>query len=84
MKTIQQLKENLTREVVRKMVSTGIDLPNSRLVDVHDELTWPLENADGVKFGGIKKIFHTNTHYKEVLVNDETVRRNHFLEICIG
>ncbi|MCJ7631626.1 hypothetical protein MUP77_04395 [Candidatus Bathyarchaeota archaeon] len=78
-KAIQQLKEDLTREVVRKMVSTGIGLPNSGLVDVHDELTWPLEYVDGVRFGGIKKIFHTNTHYREVLVNDEIVRKKPFV-----
>ncbi len=72
---VQRLMENLTREVVQEMVSAGIDLPNYGLVDVHDELTWPLESVEGVQFGGMKKVFHTNTHYREVIVNGEIVKR---------
>jgi len=76
---IQNLRKSLTREVVQEMISSGIDLPNCGLIDVHDELTWPLEYVNGVEFGGIKKVFHTNTHYREALVNDEVSRKKSFV-----
>lgn len=66
---IRQLRENLTREVVQEMTSVGIDIPNYGLIDIHDELTWPLESVEGVDFGGMKKTFHTNIHYREAVVN---------------
>lgn len=73
---IQSLKKNLTLEVMQEMVSTGIQLPNTGLIDVHDEITWPLESADGVDLTrGMKKIFHTNTHYREAVVNGEVLRK---------
>lgn len=72
-KLIGQLKEDLTREVLQEMVSAGIDLPHYGLTDVHDELTWPLE-VEGIDFGGMKKTFHTNIHYREAVVNGEVKR----------
>ncbi len=72
---VRSLMKDLTGEVVHEMVAAGIDLPNSGLIDVHDELTWPLEYADGVRFGGMKKIFHTNVHYRQALVNSEVRRK---------
>ncbi len=68
---IRQLEKRLTGEVVYEMVSAGIDLPNCGFVDVHDELTWPLQYVHGVEFGGMAKIFHTNTHYRKAIVNGE-------------
>ncbi|MFH0848790.1 MAG: hypothetical protein V1857_04750 [archaeon] len=75
----QSLMRDLTREVVGEMVSSGISLPNDGLIDVHDELTWPLEHVGGVEFGGMKKIFHTNTHYREAIVNGKVKRRESLL-----
>jgi len=72
---VRSLRKDLTGEVVREMVAAGISLPNSGLIDVHDELTWPLEHADGVRFGGMKKIFHTNIHYRQALVDSEVQRK---------
>lgn len=68
---VQRLQRNLTHEVLGELVGAGIDIPNTGLVDVHDELTWPLEYANGIEFGGMKKIFHTNTHYREAKVVGE-------------
>jgi methionine synthase II (cobalamin-independent) len=75
---VGSLKVDLTKEVVQEMVSAGIEVPNYGLIDVHDELTWPLEHVAGVELGGMKKIFHTNTHYKEAVVTGE-IRRKHSL-----
>jgi methionine synthase II (cobalamin-independent) len=75
---VGSLKVDLTREVVQEMVSAGIEVPNYGLVDVHDELTWPLEHVAGIELRGMKKIFHTNTHYKEAVVTGE-IRRKHSL-----
>ena len=72
---VRSLRKDLTGEVVREMVAAGISLPNSGLIDVHDELTWPLEYADGVRFGGMKKIFHTNIHYRQTVVDGEVRRK---------
>ncbi|MBI2451536.1 hypothetical protein HYV50_00490 [Candidatus Pacearchaeota archaeon] len=72
---VRELQEKLTREIVSEIVLAGIDLPNSGLIDVHDELTWPLEFAYGVEFGGMKKIFHTNMHYREVLVGENISKK---------
>jgi len=72
---VRSLRKDLTGEVVREMVTAGISLPNSGLIDVHDELTWPLEYADGVRFGGMKKIFHTNIHYRQTVVDGEVRRK---------
>lgn len=72
---VRSLRKDLTGEVVREMVAAGISQPNSGLIDVHDELTWPLEYADGVRFGGMKKIFHTNVHYRQALVDSEVRRK---------
>ena len=71
---IRKLKLGLTEEIVKEL-SSFVDLPNHGLVDVYDELTWPLENIDGVEFTGIKKVFHTNTHYRGILVNGEIARK---------
>ncbi len=76
---VQKLREDLTREVVREMSVSGISLPNYGLTDVYDELTWLLEYVDGVRFGGMKKIFHTNTHYREAIVTGKLVRRESFV-----
>jgi len=81
---VQSLMKDLTREVVKEMVSVGIDLPNCGLINVHDELTWPLEHADGVEFGGMKKIFHTNTHFREAIVNDKIRRKESLLGDLFG
>jgi len=72
---VRSLRKDLTEEVVHEMAAAGISLPNSGLIDVHDELTWPLEYADGVRFGGMKKIFHTNVHYRQALVDSEVRRK---------
>lgn len=64
---VQILQQELTKEIVKEQVSAGITLPNSGLTDVHNELTWILEFAEGIEFCGMKKIFHTNTHYREPL-----------------
>lgn len=72
---IEGLQAYLTQEVVREMAASGIDVPNCGLIGVHDELTWPLEHVEGVAFGGMKKIFHTNTHYREPVVHGEVARR---------
>jgi len=72
---VRSLRNDLTREVVREMVAAGIDLPNHGLIDVHDELTWPLEHLDGATFGGMKKIFHTNVHYRQAIVDSEVRRK---------
>lgn len=73
---VEKLKRGLTVEVVREMVSAGISLPNTGLVDVHDEITWPLGYVNGVALSsGMKKILHTNTHYKEPVVNGEVTRK---------
>jgi len=76
---VQSLRKDLTREIIQEMVVAGIDLPNYGLVDVHDELTWPLEHVDGVQFGGMKKIFHTNTHYREAIVTNRISRKRRLL-----
>jgi len=81
---LQFLMKDLTREVVKEMVSAGIDLPNCGLINVHDELTWPLEYVEGVEFGGMKKIFHTNTHFKEAIVNDKIRRKESLLGDLFG
>jgi methionine synthase II (cobalamin-independent) len=73
------LKVDLTKEVVQEMVSAGIELPNYGFIDVHDELSWPLEHVTGVELRGMKKIFHTNTHYKEAVITGEIRRRNSLL-----
>ncbi len=73
------LQVALTEEIAGKMVSAGITLPHYGMVDVHDELTWPLESVNGIRFGGMKKIFHTNTHYREPVVEDEISRKGRFL-----
>lgn len=62
---VSGLQADLTKEIIQELVSAGIELPNYGLVDVHDELTWPFEFADGIEFGGMKKIFKKNMHYKE-------------------
>ncbi len=72
---VRKLQGDLTREVVREMSVSGISLPNHGLIDVYDELTWVLEHVDGVRFGGMKKIFHTNTHYREAIVTGRLTRR---------
>jgi len=72
---VRSLRKDLTREVVREMVSADINLPNYGLIDVHDELTWPLECVEGVTFGGMKKIFHTNVHYRQAIVDSEVRRK---------
>ncbi len=76
---VQSLRKDLTREIIQEMVTAGIDLPNCGLVEVHDELTWPLENVDGVQFGGMKKVFHTNTHYREAIVTNRISRKRRLL-----
>ena len=63
---IQKLKEDLTTEIVRELLAAGIDLPNYGFIDVNDELSWPLEDVEGITFGGMKKTFHTNIHHKEI------------------
>ncbi len=78
LRLISTLEENLTREVVSEMVSSGIDLPNYGFVDVHDEITWPLESFDGVNInsGQMRKIFYGhNTHYRVGIVNGEIRRK---------
>ena len=72
---VYRLQQELTLAVVREMREAGIDLPNYGFVDVHDEVTWPLENAEGVEFGGMRKIFHTNTHYRQAVVTGELRRK---------
>ena len=76
---VRALGKDLTEEIVREMISAGIEMPNYGLVDVHDELTWPLEHVHGVEFGGMKKIFHTNTHYKEAIIVDKIKRKQSLL-----
>lgn len=72
---IRKLKAELTEEIVQEISSFGIELPNYGFVDVHDELTWPLESVDVIEFIGLKKIFNTNTHYRGILVNGEITRK---------
>lgn len=73
---VRQLERDLTLEVVNEMVSSGIHLPNTGLVSVHDEITWPLEYVDGVDLSsGMKKVFHTNTHRKQAVVKGEVIRK---------
>ena len=67
----KELATKLSNEIIKELFSAGIDIPNSGLVEVHDELSWPLEFASGIEFGGMKKIFHTNTHYREPIVVGE-------------
>jgi len=81
---VKKLMQDLTREVVREMVSTGIDLPHYGFIDVHDELTWPLEYVNGVEFVGMKKVFHTNTHYRVALVNGSIKSRKPIINDLYG
>ena len=76
---VRAFGKDLTEEIVREMISASIEMPNYGLVDVHDELTWPLNHVHGVEFGGMKKIFHTNTHYKEAIVVDRINRKQSLL-----
>jgi methionine synthase II (cobalamin-independent) len=61
---VEKLREYLTAEVVAEQLAAGIDVPNCGFIDVHDERTWPTESLN-VEEIGMKKIDHTNTHYKE-------------------
>ena len=71
---IERLKRDLTVEVVEEMTDAGITTPHYGMIDVHDELTWPLESFEGIEFSGMKKVFHTNTHYREPIVNYKVSR----------
>ncbi|MBI4142002.1 hypothetical protein HY484_03700 [Candidatus Woesearchaeota archaeon] len=63
---IAQLQEELTKEIVQEQINAGIDIPNDGLVYAYDEISWPLEEAEGIEFGGMKKTLHTNIHHREI------------------
>lgn len=67
-KDVSYLQLKLTREIVEEQIRSGINIVNYGFVDVHDELTWPLENMTGIYFRGMKKIYHTNIHHKVPVV----------------
>lgn len=67
---IDALRKQLTQEILHE-IDTAIDLPNYGFVDIHDELDWVPELFEGTRFGGMKKIFHTNRHYRETIVTGE-------------
>ncbi len=68
---IETLKTELAKETLNELKTAGIDIPNTGLIDVYDEISWPLEFANGIEFGGMKKIFHTNTHHREIIATGE-------------
>jgi methionine synthase II (cobalamin-independent) len=74
--SVQALQKALTSEVVEEAIAGGIDVPNYGLIDVHDDMTWPLfDYLPALKLktnatpSGMKKRFHTNSHYIPFLVD---------------
>ena len=68
---IQHLQNDVTRELVQELVTAGIDIPNDTLVYANDELSWPLEEVEGITFGGMHKTFHTNIIHKDIICTGE-------------
>lgn len=75
---IQHLQNDVTRELVRELVTAGVDLPNDGLVYAPDELSWPLENAEGITFGGMHKTFHTNIIHRDIICTGD-IKPKHFI-----
>lgn len=75
---IQHLQNDVTKELVRELVTAGIDLPNDALVYANDELSWPLENVEGISFGGMHKTFHTNIIHRDITCTGK-IEPKHFV-----
>ncbi|MBI4140430.1 hypothetical protein HY485_01190 [Candidatus Woesearchaeota archaeon] len=75
---LQHLQNDVTKELVRELVTAGIDLPNDGLVYANDELSWPLENTDGITFGGMHKTLHTNIIHRHIICTGE-IKQKHFI-----
>ena len=65
---LEQVKNEVTEEVIRYQIEAGIDIITDGLVRWSDALTYLAGKISGFRIGGLNRYFDTNTFYRQPIV----------------
>lgn len=65
---LEQVKNEVTEEIIREQLNSGIDIVTDGLVRWDDPLTYITSRIFGFEMGGLIRYFDTNTFYRQPVV----------------
>ncbi len=65
---LEQVKNEVTEEVIREQLTAGIDIVTDGLIRWDDPLTYIARKIFGFEVGGLIRYFDTNTFYRQPIV----------------